>query len=493
MFWIQSLLSGGVYAKDFQCLYGPMLIYPLLWVMNIFGETVLVERYFKYVLDSAAFLIIIFFLFRTLRWNAMFLVSSILYILTFYTYYTSDVSVNGTELRVALGILPLLLAYQSNGKRYHLLGAGVIAGQSLLFSQEVGICSVLSVIAFSIVDNLVERNWRSFIKEIGLLFIGCAASVTPMLIFFSLNGALMPFLTDLYEYPKLVTLGYGSLPFPAFKDFAKNPFSDVLFYYWPILSYMFVSIYLFLLIFMRKIDKGLALRVSLLVFGVLLFRTALGRSDEFHIRFAYAPAFLTLFLSLDKAITGIFKNKERHLRAGSLIIAILIVGFSALLYSQTNIRASISSGLKDLARLHEKFTIADQGYEIPSIERGGIFFDPSTASSIMQMDFFLRSNTSPGDYVYFFPNEAAYYFLFNRNNPTRYSMSYLAVTSAQKRELVAQLEQKKPEYIIYSLRTWRIDGINEDIQVPEVVRYMRKKYGIYRQFEDFLVLKRSAI
>jgi len=33
--WAQSILSGGVYGKDFFCLYGPMLIYPLTWLMKV--------------------------------------------------------------------------------------------------------------------------------------------------------------------------------------------------------------------------------------------------------------------------------------------------------------------------------------------------------------------------------------------------------------------------------------------------------------------------
>ena len=99
--------------------------------------------------------------------------------------------------------------------------------------------------------------------------------------------------------------------------------------------------------------------------------------------------------------------------------------------------------------------------------------------------------TKPGDYVYFFPNEAIYYFLFNRNNPTRYASAYLAVTADHRRELVADLELNRPRYVIYSLKTWRMDDIGETIQVPEVVNYLRRAYRPVVNLGDVVVLERT--
>ncbi len=51
---------------------------------------------------------------------------------------------------------------------------------------------------------------------------------------------------------------------------------------------------------------------------------------------------------------------------------------------------------------------------------------------------------------------------FNRTNPTRYAYAWWAITTEHRRELAADLEKNKPRYIIYSLNTWRYDGIAED-------------------------------
>jgi hypothetical protein len=132
----------------------------------------------------------------------------------------------------------------------------------------------------------------------------------------------------------------------------------------------------------------------------------------------------------------------------------------------------------------------ENGLRISDLKRGDVLFDHSTAETLRKIYNFLETNTTPGEYTYFFPNEAAYYFLFNRNNPTRYFGAYQAVTRKQRCELVLDLEKNRPRYVIYSLDTWRIDNILEDRQVPEVFEYLRKEYRPDTYLKEVLVLKR---
>ncbi len=57
--WAHSVLTGGVYGKDFHCLYGPLLVYPLAWAMELFGVTIITERAYTFCLNLAAYGIII--------------------------------------------------------------------------------------------------------------------------------------------------------------------------------------------------------------------------------------------------------------------------------------------------------------------------------------------------------------------------------------------------------------------------------------------------
>jgi nickel-dependent lactate racemase len=108
----------------------------------------------------------------------------------------------------------------------------------------------------------------------------------------------------------------------------------------------------------------------------------------------------------------------------------------------------------------------------------------------MKISSFIQANTIPHEYVYFFPNEAAYYFFFDRHNPTRYAAVYHAITREHRLELVADLEKKKPRFVVYSMTTARIDGISENIQAPEVVEYLHKEYNLYLDLKDIRILKR---
>lgn len=149
--------------------------------------------------------------------------------------------------------------------------------------------------------------------------------------------------------------------------------------------------------------------------------------------------------------------------------------------------------ITDVVQIRQKWFLPADGYRLPEIKRGGILFDPTTAERLKRISRFLQENTTPGEYTYFFPNEAGYYFLFNRNNPTRYPCAYHAATRAQRVELIGDLEQKKPKYVVYSLSTAHIDGITEEIQVPEVVVYLKREYVLDSEQGDILILKRKGI
>jgi hypothetical protein len=244
-------------------------------------------------------------------------------------------------------------------------------------------------------------------------------------------------------------------------------------------------------ILLGKVNKDHLLRVSLLIFGVLLFRVALGRSTVENVFKVLPPAVLLLFLIIDGSLTGITKGKSRFLKSAYVVLIGVVVLSSITVVNRTTfLKDGFADAIRELVSMSDKWSVVSTGDQVSSIERGGIFYDYQTASSLKNIHDFLEANTKPDDYVYFFPNEAAYYFLFNRNNPTRYSFSYTAVTTAQRKELVDSLEKNKPVYVVYSRDTWRVDDITEDVQVPEVVRYLQENYRPYRDMGAVVIAKR---
>ena len=99
--WAHSILQGGVYGKDFFCLYGPLLVYPLAWLMQLCGDHILVERILKIILDIAGYGILMAAMYRSLRHRGIFIVGTLLLPLVFPA--TITVSVNSTFLRSTIG------------------------------------------------------------------------------------------------------------------------------------------------------------------------------------------------------------------------------------------------------------------------------------------------------------------------------------------------------------------------------------------------------
>ena len=62
-----------------------------------------------------------------------------------------------------------------------------------------------------------------------------------------------------------------------------------------------------------------------------------------------------------------------------------------------------------------------------------------------------------------------------------------------RKELIADLERNRPRYVIYSLKTWRMDDIKETIQAPEVVDYLRRTYRPSVNLGDVVVLERVKL
>jgi hypothetical protein len=493
--WVQCILQGGVYAKDFFCLYGPMLTYPLAWFMKLFGQTVLMERIYGWILDLLAFTIYLVILNRILRNRVSLVIGAIVYSVMFMN--SMWLSPNATNLRVALGILPLYLLHRGleSNNGYLAFAAGVAVGQSLLFSQEVGVCSFVALGCMLTVHAFRERPVRKLAVQLGALCLGTAVSVLPMLFYLAAKGALSEAIKSLYLYPRLVMLGYGALPFPGISDFFRTPFTSEVFPpLWIIAVYITAATALTILLVIRRTGPATFFATGLLIFGILLFRSALGRSDIVHYMFVAPPAFILVFIYIDRSITTDGDKNCPLIRVsrwmGSLLAGVLIL----LTFTISPFLKIFFEGvLNSPRRLEELRHVETSRRERYLLDRSGVLFDKKSLTDFMAIRSFLDGETRPDDYVMFFPNEAAYYFLFNRRNPTRYAISYFAASSVQRREMVDDLERNKPEYVIYSLETWRVDDIPEKVQVPELVAYLGGKYEPYRKISNVLVMKRKKV
>jgi hypothetical protein len=494
--WAHIILGGGVYARDFFCLYGPLLIYPQTWFMKLFGTSIIVQRAYTYVLFLIGYTIIIIFFQQTIRNRGVFIFAAFFSLATF-AWCGDPLSPNSSFPRVALGFVPLLILYHFAEKDRNLpiVMSGLAIGFSLIFSQEVGFCAIIASSLFLCLKLRITSDYRRLAREGLLMAAGCLMVIVPVLAYFNHQDALGRLFDSLYGYPKLITLGYGSLPFPSLSKFPANLLSSrTIFGYWIIGIYLLSAISLLVRFFLGLDDRKLHFRATLLLFGMILFRIALGRSDEAHIYDASSPAFLLAFLMLDDVVNGLRCHSENLLNGGRRVLGVAILLSLLLLIGGSSIlRRNIFSIWGELTEITSKFTIRDAGVRLDQLPRGGIYYDPETAETLTKIGNALDRNTKPNEQVLFFPNDAAFYFLFDRKVPTRYVHAYFAASSAQRLEMVGELERQRPAIVVYNLTSWIIDGIPESVQVPEVVNYLREKYILVENMGNIMILKRRLI
>jgi len=494
--WAQSILSGGTYGKDFYCLYGPLMPYSLAGAMKLFGQTVVVERGLKYFFDLVAFGSMAYFLVKTIRSRYVIVLACLLYILFYIPAFI--VTINFTTLRFVLGVMPLLLVhlYSDQEKPKIMLGAGMIAGTSILFSQEAGMVSLaVCLFIFILEDVVLQLNAKRFFVKTALLLSGMIIVTMPMVCYLAVKSDLSMLWDSIYGFPKLKTLGYGSYPFPSLQAFITDPLNSVSLIYWMIFYYVGLAVYLFVQLATKSDDKTALLKLSLVLYGIILLRIPLGRTGVIEAIKVFHPVLLLLAFHMDALISSMVNSKVSYLKVGHALMAFVVFGtlsITAAFGSDANLRRRMGHLMYSITNPSKRLTIQPTGVSLTEIERGGIFYSRETADSITKIKTFLDANAQKDRYVYFFPNEAAYYFIFNKQNPTRYAIAYFAATKSQQLELIADLERNRPRYVVYSPKTWRVDYIPEMEQVPEVFGYLQRTYGVVSDLGNVVILQRQG-
>lgn len=485
--WSQRILNGEVQGKDFFCLYGPLMVYPLALLQKIAGPVVSLGRWYAFGLNIMAYVLLAFVIHRTIRNFAVASFALLFMVAVFpHTLYSANLS----PLRYFLGFWPIipLLRYHSSGLRCWLVMAGMTVGVSFLFSQEVGMCAFLATTSFLVLETYKRQELSKLPRRFLEYFTGYILTVAPFGLYFFSKGALGSLLENMFSYPRLVMLGYGGLAFPSLMEVIEFPFSPMVFdNYWLVFVYAVAACLLITRITVSRIDVQALAASYVIIFGVLLFRSALARSSVGKAYWVSPPMFLILFIGIDYYLS-VFK-------CSTTIIVKNAVGSICLFFIL--FMTHLSFMLPPLERFSlnlfgkERFELSPFGAKVVGVERDDVLHPPNVALEIQRIADFFSVNGSPGQYTYFFPNEPAYYFLFDKKNPTRYPMSSLMVTTAMRREAVADLEQNKPEFVVYSTETWRPDDIPERVQTPEVYEYLKVNYSVMEDHGAVVFLRRK--
>jgi hypothetical protein len=446
--WGNAILDGGLQGRDLFCLYGPLYDVGLAGFWKVVGRSVAGWDLYWSLSRILGFAALLLFGTAVLRrpWLALLLVFLVPWV----------------KLRLGLPLFGLLFLFLSmrSGRRGWSVAAGVAGGTALLYSQEFGVAFLICAAT----GLAIRRELAPALAFAG----GVAAIAAPILGYYAAEGAALPMLRDLVEYPRYLMAGYGKLPFPAAVselplvagEFLSGP-SRTLRMGYVVPAVCVAGLLLALpvseldprrpLASLREMMDRIArdpVRLTLALtalFGLIAFRSALGRSQLSRTLVILPPMAVLLVAAIDRTLDE-WRGGARFIAvAWRLALVALLVVHSGVL----EVAKPLSTAWRSLDAVA---TLVKHGNH------------PQGSRVVERVTRWVQLNTDPDEPVLFLPNNGAYYFLTDRPSPIRFVMGHQIVTAAHREEVLSGLRAEPPRFIVWDHAALRIDGL-DDTQV----------------------------
>lgn len=103
---------------------------------------------------------------------------------------------------------------------------------------------------------------------------------------------------------------------------------------------------------------------------------------------------------------------------------------------------------------------------------------------------FIKRSTTKKDYVFVFNNEALYYYLFERNNPTKFIIPSIAEPKPYQQQIIRDLSKTPPKYVIYFSKNWpnNLDNISQQERLYIVNNWLLNNYKTTKKIKNTLIL-----
>jgi hypothetical protein len=460
--WANAILHGGFPGKDFFTLYGPLYDMGLVGVWKLVGRSITGWGLFYSSTRLAAWLAFML-LGRSLLGSRAWVLALPLLMTRF-------------ELRIGLPLfgISLLVLWLKRERWAWCAAVGVVSATSLLYSQEFGLALLLT----AVLALALRRDARSALAFAG----GLAALLLPVFAWFHANDALVPMLRDLVQYPSFMMAGYAKLPFPPIVSnlpldlFALDSYESRELRYGYAVPAICVAAALLVLpvsaldprhpiASLRRALDALArdpARLALLltaVFGLIAFRSALGRSSLARTIAVAPPAAVLLAVAFERAVALWRRGGSARTLGRWRVLALTLFALISALPEK-------ASPLSVAGRTVERLSILAGGEHMPVGRRRAL-----------RVVRWIQLNTEPGEPVLFLPNNAAFYYLTDRPNPTRFVLASQMVTDGHRREVLADLQSRPPRFIVWDRMMLRVDDLSdEEIFGPALLRWFEENY-----------------
>ena len=340
-------------------------------------------------------------------------------------------------------------------------------------------------------------------RRSALFIAGIAIPVIPTLLYLIVSGA-GPYLYESWVYYPLVKYpDRFALPFPALYPLLpehgvitlRDALPALLFravpepavfdlwvkfvLYLPVLVYPLIVARLAWLAYQvhgrgraELAREGRAL-LAIAIAGALLLLQTWPRADLTHLLFGMQPTFVLFAYLTYCAWRALSLVPGPRMVVSAVMLLVTLVPHALLLWN----------GYR-----RTDWEYANYVAPLRSDRARGVRAVPIEAQRIDAVTRYVAEHTSPDEPIFVVPWAAGFYFLADRENPTRTDFMLFEDPEAYPC-LIARLEQQPPKYVIYGY-TWDVDGRHFRDYAAPIDRYIRSRYAIEDGVDGYEIWRR---
>jgi hypothetical protein len=471
--WLQRMLQGQMLYRDFAIYHPPILPTGLYLFSKLFGESIYIVRLYFHLVSITGFVLIYLILKKLVKSNWI----TIPLFILIMAYGSSEVR-NNIEIRLASGLIPLLFAYQYNNtkQKLFLFLSGTLSALALLISVETGIASIIALL----VGVILSSSRKTFISNILSTLFGYFIVLIAFFGFLLKTQSLYKFFEYTTFYPKSFSLGYQNVIMerPNLTTLIQwreiNNFISSSGFLWELSKIVLGSsiAFIFVLILTKKLKPSNILFSSIAVFGLTLSRSALGRSDYYHVTFIWIVCLLLLGYLLKLSL-----SYSKVLPAIVLSLLIFFIG--------RNITQNIL--LQNQLIKFQSYGNISGNYPSYKNPRFGIStgIEVNTKETDNLIDY-IDSNVKKNEYMFVFPHSPELYFLADRKNATSFDSPTIFFTNNYQEKIINELITNKPKVIVYDPK-FGIAGISIKT-LSKIDQFIQRNYIVSSKFGSNYVM-----
>jgi len=505
---IESIFRGEMPYRDIFVLRGPLELYLPFYLMKIFSKNIIVLRAFFYFGTVATLIIAVFFgkrLYKT-RYFCYFMA----FVLIAKTFARVNFA-NWGGIRFGIGLLAILFAviFLNKERLRWIALSGFFAAMGFLISIEIGIFSALSVSAalfLCYIFKMLKSGSRA-------LFIFLSSFFIIVVFYFAwlfLEKALIPYVNNITVFvlnsPKIFDLPSVQGSPKNIPEFfaALSPFNHNIKYMQPFFLYVITGAYMVKRYIVKRLNKKDMMVMLVAFYGALMYYGAFRDIEGPQFQMALQPAVIVLYFFLEKLfLWGIEKRKYvlpflRKFAVYFLLFSIIAV---SIVYPLRRYRKRffIFKYAKEFFLQHnaKQILFPQERYSPLDIKTArGIIVPNSQKEELEKITNFIISKTRKDEILFTYPDAGVYNFLAERPGLGRFKTSMGSWLSPEwHRELMKELKEKKPPYIINKKKYPQIEPYLKKVKKyrNEMYTYIDENYKFVFEIGDMEVYKSKRL